>query len=124
MLIKILPVASSESAVESQILKKEAEVASGEAAAKEQKRLKQLEEAKKKLEAVKASRCWEFFKGQNPRNVTACSECHYKAMGGNDHPCWIVVGEVEGITFEYVNEDCFECEFYEKHHPDDDVIEL
>jgi anti-sigma B factor antagonist len=57
--------------------------------------------------------CYIYFKNRNPRNATNCEECS-KKINPSNQPCWIVDGEVEGITFQYVNEDCLDCPYYEE----------
>jgi anti-anti-sigma factor len=116
MLSKILPTARSAEEVVALLQKKEDEIKSGEAKRKEE------ELAKRKKEA-ETLRCFEYWKGQNPANATPCSVCHFK-VSGSTRPCWIVVGEIEGITFEYVNEDCLDCKYYIKVNPNADVHEI
>lgn len=116
MLIKILPLARSAEEVESYLQKKEESVKSGEAQRKEAEKQKRRQEAE-------TLRCWDFFKGHNPKNATACAVCHYKASSPA-RPCWIVINEIEGVSFEYINEDCLDCPYYLKLNPDADVQEV
>jgi len=55
--------------------------------------------------------CWEYFKNQNPRNATLCDEC-FKKISPTKEPCWIVEGMIEGVSFQYVNEDCESCDYF------------
>jgi anti-sigma B factor antagonist len=55
--------------------------------------------------------CWEFHHNHNPRNATLCDECFRKINPSKD-PCWIVEGNIEGVSFQYVNEDCESCDYY------------
>lgn len=73
----------------------------------EQSEAKKAEEAKPKERVP----CWEYFKNHNPRNATTCDECFTKINPTNE-PCWIVDGIIEGVSFQYVNEDCEECEYF------------
>ncbi|OGJ88773.1 MAG: hypothetical protein A2268_08545 [Candidatus Raymondbacteria bacterium RifOxyA12_full_50_37] len=90
--------------------RKEEEERSGEAQRKEEERKKQLEEAR-------SIRCWDFFKGHNPANATACAECYYKHANA-ERPCWLIVGQVEGVEFEYISEDCLSCPYFLKFNPE------
>jgi anti-anti-sigma factor len=85
-------------------------------------RKKEEEAAKPKVEEVKVKQpeapkkrppCYVYFKNHNPRNATNCDECSRK-INPSDQPCWIVEGIIEGISFQYVNEDCEECPYYEE----------
>ena len=55
--------------------------------------------------------CHDYWKNKNPRNATTCDECFNKIKPSRQ-PCWIVVGAIEGISFQYVNEDCESCPYY------------
>ena len=55
--------------------------------------------------------CWEFWNSRNPRNATGCDEC-YRKISPTANPCWIVDGMIEGVTFQYVNEDCLACRYF------------
>ncbi len=57
--------------------------------------------------------CWVYWKGQNPANATRCDEC-YKKVSNTKDPCWIVEGMVEGISFQYVNEACVGCKYFDE----------
>ncbi len=57
--------------------------------------------------------CFEYWNNHNPKNATACDECFHKQQK-SDSPCWIVEGEIEGVSFQYINEECEECEYYKK----------
>lgn len=116
MLIKVLPMARSAVEVEAMLARKAEEIKSGEAKRKEEEMLNK----KKKAESL---RCFEFWKGHHIKNATPCSICHYK-VSGSISPCWTVSGEIEGITFEYTNEDCLDCSYYLKLNPDGDVQEI
>jgi len=116
MLIKILPFATSPEEVENRLRQRDEEVKSGEARRKEEEKIKLKQEAE-------TLRCWDFWKGHHPKNATPCAICHYKASGSS-RPCWVVVGEIEGLTFEYINEDCLDCQYYIKLNPEGDVEEI
>lgn len=58
--------------------------------------------------------CWQYWKGKNPKNATKCDECYKKVTNDKD-PCWIVNGMVEGISFQYINEECLECTYFEEY---------
>jgi anti-anti-sigma factor len=82
----------------------------------EEKRLK--EEAEKEAEAAriairKRAPCWEYFTDYNPKNATKCDDC-FRKMTQNSSPCWIVDGYIEGISFQFVCEDCLECSYYQE----------
>lgn len=55
--------------------------------------------------------CWEFWKNQNPRNATKCDECYRKITPSKDH-CWQIEGMIEGVAFQYVNEECESCDYF------------
>lgn len=55
--------------------------------------------------------CWEYFQNNNPANATNCDECYKKSAPSLD-PCWIVQGLIEGISFQYVNEECETCDYF------------
>ncbi len=67
----------------------------------------------KKIVPEKRPQCFEYWNNRNPNNATACDEC-FKKVNPSNQPCWIVEGEIEGISFQYVNEDCEDCEYYQK----------
>jgi len=72
---------------------------------------KEAEVASAKPVPRKRVPCWEYFKNHNPRNATVCDECFRKINPSSD-PCWIVEGVIEGVSFQYVNEDCGSCEYF------------
>ncbi|MBD3322509.1 MAG: STAS domain-containing protein [Chitinivibrionales bacterium] len=55
--------------------------------------------------------CWEYWNNHNPGNATTCDEC-FKKINPSQEPCWIVEGMIEGVSFQYVNEDCESCDFF------------
>jgi anti-anti-sigma factor len=57
--------------------------------------------------------CYVYWKNKNPRNATTCDEC-FKKIKPSQQPCWIVDGMIEGISFQYVNEDCETCPYFEE----------
>jgi anti-sigma B factor antagonist len=57
--------------------------------------------------------CWEYWNNKNPRNATTCNEC-FKRIKPTHLPCWIVDGMIEGISFQYINEDCETCSYFEE----------
>ncbi len=57
--------------------------------------------------------CWDYWKGKNPKNVTKCDECFKKITKSKD-PCWVINGIVEGITFQFTNEECLTCAYFEE----------
>ncbi len=116
MLIKIIPLSRSADDVERLIQEKEIEIKTGEAKRKAE------EEEKKKKEA-ETLRCWDFWKGHNTNNATPCAVCHYK-MTGATIPCWMIIGEIEGVTFEYINEECLDCRYYQKLNPEADAQKI
>jgi anti-anti-sigma factor len=83
----------------------------------EEKRLK--EEAVKEAEAAKIEShkripCWEYFNNHNPKNATGCDQC-FRKVTQNTSPCWIVSGYIEGISFQFVCEDCLACSYFEEY---------
>jgi len=58
-----------------------------------------------------AQPCWEFWNNHNPKNANTCDEC-FRKQSKSDRPCWLVEGSVEGVSFQYVNEDCEDCRYY------------
>lgn len=83
-------------------------------------KFERFESARKKPEIPRAAeaprprpQCWEYFQNHNPRNATTCDEC-FRKVHPTDKPCWLVEGMIEGISFQYVNEDCEECEYFLK----------
>lgn len=79
---------------------------------KEQKKIS--EETAKELEKKKTQKCWEYWNNHNPKNANTCDECYRKNTDPRQ-PCWIVEGTVEGVSFQYVNEDCENCDFFLLH---------
>jgi anti-anti-sigma factor len=69
------------------------------------------EPLQKKAEPKQRPACFNYWKNKNPRNATACDEC-IKKIKPSQQPCWIVDGMIEGISFQYVNEDCESCQYY------------
>jgi anti-anti-sigma factor len=133
-LIKIFPMAATVEAArqvvrkhEAEMRKREEERRAKEAREREEARAKEArareEKKKQRMEEAKTMRCWIFFKGQNPKNATPCSACHYKASGSDRH-CWMVVGEIDGVTFEYIEEECMSCAYYIKFNPKSHVEAL
>lgn len=55
--------------------------------------------------------CWEYWRNHNPRNATKCDEC-FRKINPTTQPCWIVEGMIEGVSFQYINEECEGCEYY------------
>lgn len=78
-----------------------------------------LQEAKPKTEPkpVKIKRnkipCWEYFNDRNPKNASNCNEC-FRKLSPSMQPCWIVDGVIEGVSFQYVNEECEDCPYYQE----------
>ncbi|HMD69248.1 MAG TPA: STAS domain-containing protein [Chitinivibrionales bacterium] len=76
-------------------------------------------DAKAAAEAAKPSKpkerpaCWVYWKGQNPNNATKCDECFTK-IKPTGQPCWIVDGMIEGISFQYVDQDCEACRYFQE----------
>jgi anti-anti-sigma factor len=86
---------------------------------RQEEEIRLKEEAVKEAEAAKiAARkrppCWEHFNNHNPKNATKCDECFRKATQ-NTSPCWIVDGHIEGISFQFICEDCLECSYFEEY---------
>ena len=75
--------------------------------------LKAALDATKVLAAGKRPECWVFWKNHNPKNATTCDEC-FKKIKPTGKPCWIVDGMIEGISFQYVDEDCESCHYFEE----------
>jgi len=115
-LSKILPIARSAEEVEEYLNKQDEAVKSGEAKRKEEERLQRAKEQE-------TLRCYDFWKGHNTQNATPCAVCHYKASASK-RPCWIIDSQIEGITFEYTNEECLDCNYYQRLNPNSDVQEL
>lgn len=85
---------------------------------RQEEEIRLKEEAEKEAEAAKiAARkrppCWEYFNNHNPKNATKCDECFRKATQ-NTSPCWIVDGHIEGISFQFISEDCLACSYFEE----------
>jgi anti-sigma B factor antagonist len=57
--------------------------------------------------------CHVYWNNKNPRNATACDEC-FKKIKPSQQPCWVVDGMIEGISFQYINEDCEPCPYFEE----------
>ncbi len=57
--------------------------------------------------------CHVYWKNKNPRNATTCDEC-FKKIKPSQQPCWVVDGMIEGISFQYINEDCEPCPYFEE----------
>ncbi len=55
--------------------------------------------------------CWEYWNNHNPKNANTCDEC-YRKLTQSTVPCWMVEGVIEGVSFQYVNEDCVECNYF------------
>lgn len=68
-------------------------------------------EAAKPAKPKERPACWTYFKNHNPKNATTCDEC-FKKIKPSGQPCWIVDGMIEGISFQYVNEDCESCTYF------------
>jgi anti-sigma B factor antagonist len=60
--------------------------------------------------------CFEYFKNHNPKNATNCDEC-FKKIKPTGQPCWIVDGMIEGVSFQYVSEDCEGCPYFAEFGP-------
>jgi len=75
---------------------------------------KKEEEARAAEEAERRKRgipCWEYWEDHNPRNATVCDEC-FRKLNPKNVPCWIVEGLIEGVSFQYVSEDCEDCDYF------------
>ncbi len=57
--------------------------------------------------------CYVYWKNKNPRNATSCDQC-FKRVNPSNQQCWIVDGMIEGISFQYINEDCERCAYFEE----------
>lgn len=57
--------------------------------------------------------CHAYWNNHNPRNATNCDEC-FRKIKPSDDPCWIVEGVIEGVSFQYVNEDCEDCPYFQE----------
>jgi len=68
-------------------------------------------EEAKKAQIKKRVPCYKYWNNQNPRNATKCDEC-FRKLSDSTTPCWIVEGMIEGISFQYVNEDCESCKYF------------
>ncbi len=71
--------------------------------------------SEKSIQDKKELKCWEYWKNNNPMNASSCDECFRKQANSNQ-ACWLVQGSVEDVSFEYVNEDCEDCEYYLLHN--------
>ena len=75
---------------------------------------KQVGEVARKQAEVEAAKpkerppCREYFKNHNPRNATTCDKC-FRKINPTNEPCWIVDGIIEGVSFQYVNDECEDC---------------
>ncbi|MBN2036495.1 MAG: STAS domain-containing protein [Chitinispirillaceae bacterium] len=58
-------------------------------------------------------RCWEYWQNHNPRNATNCNECFHR-KNPIAQACWIIEGLVEGVAFQFVNESCLDCAYFEE----------
>jgi anti-sigma B factor antagonist len=78
---------------------------------------KELEAQQKPVEIAKPTKpkerpfCYVYFKNHNPKNATTCDNC-FKKIKPSSQPCWIVEGMIEGISFQYVDEECESCSYY------------
>jgi anti-anti-sigma factor len=77
----------------------------------QQKAVLAAAEAAKPPKPKERPACYVYFKNQNPKNATTCDEC-YKKIKPMGQPCWVVDGMIEGISFQYVNEDCEACTYF------------
>ena len=57
--------------------------------------------------------CFEYWNNHNPRNATSCDDC-FRKIKPTDDPCWIVEGIIEGVSFQYVNEECESCPYFQE----------
>ncbi len=57
--------------------------------------------------------CWVYWKNHNSKNATTCDEC-FKKIKPTGQPCWIVDGMIEGVSFQYVDEECESCQYFEE----------
>jgi len=109
-LIRILTLCASIEEAETHLKRREEALRTGEAKAKEEKKQKLIVQAQ-------SVRCWDYFKGRHPKNATTCLECHYKISGAK-RPCWIIMGNIDGVTFEYIDEACTSCPFFLEFNPE------
>jgi len=63
--------------------------------------------------------CYVYFNNHNPKNATNCDEC-FKKISPPGQPCWIVEGMIEGISFQYVSEDCEGCPYFAEFGPSEE----
>jgi|GEM_PF-770386 anti-sigma B factor antagonist len=66
------------------------------------------------LAAGKRPECWVYWKNRHPKNATSCDEC-FKKQKPTGQPCWIVDGMIEGISFQYIDQDCEACAYFEEY---------
>jgi anti-sigma B factor antagonist len=95
--------------------KKLEEAKAAEIEAREKEAAAQREALKKPVR--KQMPCWEFFDDKNPCNATDCNEC-FKKLAPTGTACWVVDGMIEGISFQYVSEDCESCPYFLEFGPD------
>jgi anti-anti-sigma factor len=72
------------------------------------------EAAKLKQPLKKFVRCYEYWNNQNPKNATTCDECFNK-LSPTNRPCWVVDGLVEGVSFQFINDECVDCNYFEEY---------
>ena len=87
-----------------------AEKAAQEAEAKSQR---DAEDVKPPMPTRKFVRCFEYWNNHNPKNVNTCDEC-FRKINPSNTPCWVVEGELDGVSFQFVNEDCVDCKYFEE----------
>jgi anti-sigma B factor antagonist len=68
-------------------------------------------EAKKKKKPKERPPCWVYWNNHNPKNANTCDEC-FRKINPTEQPCWIIEGVIEGVSFQYVNEDCESCPYF------------
>jgi anti-anti-sigma factor len=83
-------------------------------------------ESAEKIKAAKALKatqrvvsCWEYWENHNPKNATKCDQCFRKNSPKKEN-CWVVEGVIEGVSFQYVNEECEGCKYYQIYGPTSD----
>jgi len=57
--------------------------------------------------------CYVYWQNNNPHNANNCDDC-FKKIKPSEDPCWIVEGVIEGVSFQYVNEDCEQCPYFKE----------
>jgi anti-anti-sigma regulatory factor len=60
---------------------------------------------------------YEYFTTRAPDAQAPCASGMKKPISTR-RPCWLIEGFIEGVSFQYINDDCERCPYYREYGPE------